>query len=78
MRSARSTVGRVLSVVLAVIDAAAGAYLIRYAVLRERRDKDAVLATGIFLLVCAGLLLALEVLLEPGQLIGETPPSRQV
>ena len=68
----------VLSVILAVIDAAAGAYLVRYALHRERRDKDAVLATGIFLLICAGLLLLLEVLLEPGQLIGETPPAKQV
>ena len=67
-----------LSVALAVMDAAAGAYLIRYALRRERRDKDAVLAVGIFLLICAGLLLLLQVLLEPGQLIGETPPSRQV
>ena len=67
-----------LSVVLAAIDAAAGAYLIRYALRRERRDKDAVLAVGIFLVICAGLLLLIEVLLEPSQLIGETPPSRQV
>lgn len=65
---------RVLSVVLAVIDAAVGVYLIRYAAVRERRDKDAVLAVGIFLVICAGLLLLLEVLLEPGQLIGGTPP----
>ena len=64
--------------VLALIDAAAGAYLIRYAIRRERRDKDAVLAIGMFLLVCAGLLVLLEVLLEPGQLIGEKPPFRQV
>ena len=67
-----------LSVVLAVIDAAVGAYLIRYALRRELRDKDAVLATGVFLVICAGLLLLLEVLLEPGQLIGETPPPRQM
>ena len=58
---------------LALIDAAGRAYLIRYAIRRERRDKDAVLAIGMFLLVCAGLLVLLEVLLEPGQLIGETP-----
>ena len=67
-----------LSVVLAAIDAAVGTYLIRYAARRERRDKDAVLAVGIVLVICAGLLLVIEVLLEPGQLIGETPPSRQV
>jgi len=28
--------------------------------------------------MCAGLLVLLEILLEPGQLIGETPPARQV
>ena len=67
-----------LSVALAVVDAAVGVYLIQYALPRERRDKDAVLATGIFLLICAGLLVLLEILLEPGQLIGETPPARQV
>lgn len=67
-----------LSVVLAALDAAVGAYLIRYALRRERRNKDAVLAVGVFLVICAGLLLLLKVLLEPGQLIGETPPSRLV
>ena len=66
-----------LSVALAVVDAAVGVYLIRYALPRERRDKDAVLATGIFLLMCAGLLVLLEILREPGQLIGGTPPVRQ-
>ena len=65
-----------LSVALAAIDAAVGAYLIRYAVRRERRDKDAVLAVGIFLIICAVLLLLIEVLLEPGQLIGEAPPMQ--
>ena len=58
-----------LPVVLAAIDVAVGAYLIRYAVRRERGDKDAVLAVGIFLVICAGLLLLIEVLLEPGQLM---------
>ena len=53
---------------LAVVDAAVGVYLIRYALPREQ----------VFLLMCAGLLVLLEVLLEPGQLIGETPPARQV
>ena len=69
-----TTVGHVLSLALAAIDAGVGAYLIRYAIRRERRDKDGVLAVGIFLVICAGLLLLLEVLLEPGQLIGGTPP----
>ena len=36
-----------LSLVLAVVDAAVGAYLIRYTVGREPRDKGAVLAAGI-------------------------------
>ena len=67
-----------LSVVLAVVDAAVGVYLSRYALPRERRDKDAVLATGVFLLICAGLLVLLEILLDPGQIIGETPAARQL
>ena len=54
-----------------------GVCLIRYAVGREHRDQDAVLATGSFLPVCAGPRVLREVL-EPGQLIGETPPVRQV
>ena len=54
-----------LSVVLAVIDAVAGAYLIRYAIRREHRDKDGVLAVGYFLLVCSLLLMAIEVLPQP-------------
>ena len=55
-----------------------GVYLIQSALPRERRDKDAVLATGVFLLMWVGLLVLLEILLEPGQLIGETPPVRHV
>ena len=69
---------QVLSFALAVLDAAAGAYFIRYAVRRERRDKDGVMAVVIFLVICAGLLVLLELLLEPGQLIGEAPPVRQL
>lgn len=45
---------------------------------RERRDQDTGLAVGIFLLICAGLLLLMEALLEPGQLIGQAPPAQQV
>ena len=68
----------VLSAVLAVVDVAVGAWLIRYAVGPERRDHDGVLATGGFLLVCAGPRVLVGLLLEPGQLIGETPPRRQM
>ena len=67
-----------LSFALAALDAAAGAYFIRYAVRGERRDKDGVMAVGIVLVICAGLLVLLELLLEPGQLIGEAPPVRQL
>lgn len=67
-----------LSFALAVLDAAAVAYLIRYAVRRERRDKDGVMAVGIFLVIRTGLPVLLELLLEPGQLIGEAPPVRQL
>ena len=67
-----------LSFALAVLDVTAGAYFIRYAVRRERRDKDGVMAVGIFLVIRAGLLVLLELLLEPGQLIGEAPPVRQL
>ena len=38
-----------LSFALAALDAAAGAYFIRYAVRGERRDKDGVMAVGFFL-----------------------------
>ena len=36
------------------------------------------MAVGIVLVICAGLLVLLELLLEPGQLIGEAPPVRQL
>jgi hypothetical protein len=52
---------------LAAIDGLVGAWLIRYAVTREQRDKSAVFVTGIFLLVCAAVLLLL------GLLTAETP-----
>ena len=66
-----------LSVVLAVVDAAVDAYLIRYAVGREHRDQTAVLATGSFLPGRAGPRV-LRAVPQPGQLIGQTPPVRQV
>lgn len=48
--------------VLALVDGVVGAYLVRYAVTRERRDKPAVLVTGIFLLVCAAALMVIGLL----------------
>ena len=42
-----------LSFALAALDAAAGAYFIRYAMRGERRDKDGVMAVGFFLVICA-------------------------
>lgn len=51
-----------ITVGFAVLDAAAGAHLVLYALRRERRDKDAVLAVGLFLLVCAVVLVLLELL----------------
>ena len=40
--------------------------------------EDADLTTGMFRMLCVGLPVLLAVLLEPGQLMGETPPARQV
>ena len=45
--------------VLAVLDGVAGAYLIRYAL---RRDKGAILASGIVLVICCLLLVAIALL----------------
>lgn len=42
-----------LSLGMALIDAAAGLYLLHYAVRRQRSDKGALLVTAVFLLVCA-------------------------
>lgn len=52
-----------LTVVLALVDAALGVYLVRYARRREQRDRDAVLAVGYFLLLCAVVLAGLELVL---------------
>jgi hypothetical protein len=38
------------------LDAAAGGYLVLYAVRREQRDKPGVMVTGLFLLLCAAAL----------------------
>jgi drug/metabolite transporter superfamily protein YnfA len=45
-----------VTLLLAAVDGAAGAWLVWYAARRERRDKPAVLVTGIFLLACAAIL----------------------
>ncbi len=63
--------------ILALVDAATGVWLIRYALSRERRDKDAVLVVGIVLLGCAAALVAVELLLadEPGGGGGPAPTN---
>jgi drug/metabolite transporter superfamily protein YnfA len=45
-----------VTLLLAAVDGLVGAWLVWYAARRERRDKPAVLVTGIFLLACAALL----------------------
>ena len=73
MRSAASRYLRgVLVFALAAVDAAVGAYLIRYALPRERRDKDAVLAVGISLVFCSALLVGLALWRDSGG--GSLPP----
>lgn len=57
-----------LALVLAMIQAAVGAYLGHDARRREQHDRDGVLCVGHFLLVCAALLLALELLLVDGRI----------
>jgi hypothetical protein len=52
----------VIVLFLAVVDGAVGAWLVWYAARRERRDKPAVLVTGIFLLTCAAILSVLGLL----------------
>ena len=42
-----------LLLLLAVADAAAGAWLLRQGLRRERRDASAVIVVGVLLLVCA-------------------------
>ena len=48
---------------LGALDCAAFVYLVLYARHRERRDPDAVLAVGYFLIVCAVVLVGLDLLL---------------
>jgi drug/metabolite transporter superfamily protein YnfA len=51
-----------VTLLLAAVDGAVGAYLVWYAARRERRDKPAVLVTGVFLLACAAILSVLGLL----------------
>lgn len=53
----------VTTLVLGLVDAAVGVWLIRHALSRQPRDKPAVLAVGVALLVCAVLLVAVQLLL---------------
>lgn len=67
---------------LALLDAAAGAYLLVYAVQRERRDKPGVLVTGVLLLMCAAALAVLAVVdgggVEPVPGLPPAGPSQTV
>jgi hypothetical protein len=61
-----------LPLTLVLLDAAAGFYLLQYAVRRQRRNREALAVTAVFLLVCAAALgwLALPErdIEEPGRL----------
>lgn len=62
-----------VALILALLDAAVGVYLIWYALKRERRDKPAVLVVGFFLLACFAALMwvalsGVDRLDEPGRL----------
>ncbi len=61
---------------LAVVDLAAGAYLLVYAHRRERWDKPGVLGVGVTLVVCAALLGGLgtwQAVQEPAAPVGPRP-----
>jgi peptidoglycan/LPS O-acetylase OafA/YrhL len=58
---------------LLLVDAVVGIYFVAYAVQRERRDKPAVLVTGIFLLCCATALGMVAIWPEPEE-PGRLPP----
>lgn len=63
---------------LAVIDLAAGAYLLVYAQSRARREKPGVLAVGVTLVVCATLLGGLgtwQALQKPAEPVAPGAPS---
>lgn len=67
---------------LALVDAAAGGYLLVYAVRRERRDKPGVMVTGVVLLMCAAVLAMLAVVggggVEPVPGLLPAGPSQSV
>lgn len=62
-----------LPLALALIDAAAGLYLLQYAVRRQRHDKGALLVIAVFLLACA---VALGWHARPVEEPGQLPPLR--
>lgn len=75
-----STTGQTPAVIwfLAIVDLAAGAYLLVYAYRRERRDKPGVLAVGVTLVVCAALLGGLgtwQAAQEPATPVGPSSPD---
>jgi drug/metabolite transporter superfamily protein YnfA len=45
-----------LLVALATLDAVAGAYLLWYALRRQRRNRELLAIVGVWLLVCAGMI----------------------
>lgn len=61
--------------VLALLDAAAGTSLVVSAVRRERRDKSAVLVTGLLLLACAAALGWLALFPGPSADVPATSPA---
>lgn len=56
-----------LPLALALVDAAVGAYLLWYAVRRQRGDKGVLAITAVFLLLAAGALAVLGLLPQPGE-----------
>jgi predicted PurR-regulated permease PerM len=64
-----------LPLALALVDGLFGAYLLWYAVRRQRRDKGALAVTALFLLLAAAALAVIGLLPQPGE-PGHLPPLR--
>lgn len=64
-----------LPLALALVDAAAGLYLLQHAVRRQRRNRDVLLVTTVVLLLAAVALAAVGLLPQPGE-PGHLPPLR--
>lgn len=62
-----------LPLALALVDGLVGAYLLWYAVRRQRRDKGALAVVAVFLLLGALALAAIGLLPQPGE-PGHLPP----